>query len=305
MTNMQSVVSPAGNRRGMIALTVGMAVYTANDTLVKLIARDLPLGEVIFLRGVFSLLVLILALASLSGLRGLGRAFTPLVLWRELFDGLATVFFVIALVHMKIAELSAMVLTSPLILTALAAITMRVEVGWRRWAAIFVGLAGTLFIVKPSAQSFDVWALVALTAAVFSALRDLMTRSIAPTIPTLAVSVYCASVVMLCGAAMGIAESWRMPTAIQWAGVGAAGVLLGSATYLVVLGFRDVDIPVVAPFRYTLLLWMGISGYLFFGEVPDAWALVGAALIALSGLYALHRESLRRRELAATALPPA
>ena len=72
--------------------------------------------------------------------------------------------------------------------------------------------------------------------------------------------------------------------------------------YHEVHGVRCLRIP---PFRYTLLLWMGISGYLFFGEVPDAWALVGAALIALSGLYALHRESLRRRELAATALPPA
>lgn len=305
MTNTQSVITPADNRRGMIALTTGMAVYTANDTLVKLIARELPLGEIIFLRGVFSVLVLTLALALLSGLRGLRIAFTPLVLWRALSDGLATVFFVIALVHMKIAELSAVVLTSPLILTAFAAVIMRVEVGWRRWAAIVVGLAGTLFIVKPSASAFDVWALIGLIAAGFSALRDLITRNIAPTVPTLAVSVYCATVVMLCGAAMGVTESWRMPTAGEWTGVGAAGVLLGTATYLVVLGFRDVDIPAVAPFRYTLLLWMGISGYLFFGEVPDFWALIGTALIALSGLYALHRETVRRRELAATALPPA
>jgi drug/metabolite transporter (DMT)-like permease len=305
MTNMKSVISPADNRRGMIALTTSMALYTANDTLVKLIARELPLGEILFLRGVSSVLVLTLALALLSGLRGLRPAFTPLVLWRALFDGLATVFFVITLVHMKIAELSAVLLTSPLILTALAALMMRVEVGWRRWTAIVVGLAGTLFIVKPSASAFDLWALLALIAASFSALRDLVTRSIAPTIPTLAVSVYCATAVMLCGVAMGLGESWRMPTAGEWTGVGAAGVLLGSATYLVVLGFRDVDIPVVAPFRYTLLLWMGISGYLVFGEVPDFWALVGAALIALSGLYTLHREAVRRRELAATALPPA
>jgi drug/metabolite transporter (DMT)-like permease len=250
-------------------------------------------------------LVLLLALLALSSLRGLTAACTPLVLWRALFDGLATGFFVVALLHMKIAELSAVVLTSPLILTALAAVTLRIEVGWRSWAAIMVGLAGTLFIVKPSVSSFDVWALMGLIAAVFSALRDLITRTIGPTIPSLAVSVYCASAVMLCGVVMGTIESWQMPTAMQWTGVGAAGTLLGTATYLVVLGFRDVDIPVVAPFRYTLLLWMGISGYFAFGEVPDGWALVGAALIALSGLYALHRESLRRRELAATALPPA
>lgn len=58
-------------------------------------------------------------------------------------------------------------------------------------------------------------------------------------------------------------------------------------------------------FRYTLLLWAGIAGTVVFGEVPDRWALLGAILIALSGLYALHRENLRRRDLAATAIPPA
>ncbi|MET0866796.1 MAG: DMT family transporter [Pseudorhodoplanes sp.] len=298
-------ISPAQNRRGMIALTAGMALYTLNDTIVKLIARDFPLGEIIFLRGLFSVVVLVVALAAVSGLGSLRLAIDRRVFWRAGFDGLATVFFVIALMRMKLAELSAVVLTSPLIVTALAALTLRVEVGWRRWAAIFVGLAGTLFIVKPTPATLDVWALVALVAAICSALRDLVTRNIGSAIPSLAVSVYCATAVMLCGAVMGANESWRMPDASQWVLVVAAGALLGTATYLIVIGFRDVDIPVVAPFRYTLLLWGALSGYFVFGEVPDGWAWVGAALIALSGLYALRRENIRKRDLAATAIPPA
>jgi drug/metabolite transporter (DMT)-like permease len=305
MSQPHAAASPAANRRGMIAVTLGMAAYTVNDTFVKLVSRDLPFGEVIFLRGVLSVLMLTVALAFVVDLRSLVKAFTPKVLWRALFDALATVFFVAALVHMKIAELSAVVLTSPLILTALAALALRTPVGWRSWSAIGVGLLGTLFIVKPSAGSFDVWALVGLTAAIFSAFRDLATRSISHAIPSLAVSVYGAAAVMLSGAALGTVESWSMPTLSQWAAVTVAALFLGLGTYGIVIGFRNVDIPAVAPFRYTLLLWMGISGYFAFGEVPDRWSWVGAALIALSGLYALHRESVRRRELAATALPPA
>jgi drug/metabolite transporter (DMT)-like permease len=72
----------------------------------------------------------------------------------------------------------------------------------------------------------------------------------------------------------------------------------------VVHAFRGVEIASVAPFRYTLLLWMGIAGYVGFGEVPDRWAFVGAALIVLSGLYALHREAVTRRAIAAGS-PPA
>ena len=83
---------------------------------------------------------------------------------------------------------------------------------------------------------------------------------------------------------------------LQW-------VLFG-AVFLIVIAFRGVDVAAIAPFRYTLLIWAGICGYLAFGEVPDRFAMFGSALIVGSGLYALHREVVRRRTLAA-AVPPA
>lgn len=298
-------ISPADNRRGMIAISFGMACYTTNDAIVKMLARDLPFGEVIFLRGVPSVLLLLTPLIVFSGARALATAFTPAVLWRALFDGLSTAFFIAALVHMKIAEVSAVVLTAPLILTAMAALWLGGSVGWRRWAAIGVGLAGTMFIVKPSPGAFDVWALVALAAAATSAFRDLCTRLVGSQVPSLAVGVYGATAVMLTGALLGLGESWIMPTPAQAIGLAGAAACLGLGTYLIVLGFRNVEISAVAPFRYTLLLWAGIAGYVVFGEVPDGWALFGAVLIAASGLYTLHRETLRRRQLSATTIPPA
>ena len=228
-----------------------------------------------------------------------------MVMWRALFDALGTVFFIAALVNMKIADLSAVAMTSPLILTALAALTLGDRVGWRRWVAICVGLAGTLFIVKPTAATFDVWALAGLAAACFSAGRDLATRRLDHTVPSLVVGLYGTVAVTLAGAAIGLTEQWLMPSFGQWTFIAIAAAFLGLGTYLVVHAFRGVEIAAVAPFRYTLLLWMGIAGYVGFGEVPDRWAIVGAVLIALSGLYALHREAVTRRELAAKAVPPA
>ena len=295
----------AANRRGMFALSFGMAFYTANDTCVKLIARELPFGEVIFLRGVLSVLFLLIALGVMGQLRSLPKSCITPVLWRSLFDALGTIAFIAALVRMNFAELAAVVLTSPLILTALAALTLGVRVGWRRWCAIAVGLIGTLFIVKPSAQVFDVWALVGLSAALFSAGRDLATRRIHTGIPTLSVSLYGAVAVTLAGAALGLTENWAMPTAPQWLGITMAAGFLGIGTYFTVLAFREVDIPTVAPFRYTLLFWSALSGYLVFGEVPDRWSFFGAGLIALGGLYALHREAVRHREMSGRSTPPA
>ncbi len=289
----------------MLALSFGMALYTVNDTCVKLVARTLPFGEVLFLRGILSVLLLIGALVVTRQWRSVPRAASAPVVWRSLFDALGTVVFIAALVHMNFAELAAVALTSPLILTALATFTFGYKVGWRRWVAICVGLLGTLFIVKPSPQAFDMWALFGLAAAFFSAGRDLATHRIHAGIPTLVVGLYGSVAVMLAGAALGLVETWAWPTALQWLGITVAATFLGIATYFAVLAFREVDIPTVAPFRYTLLFWTALSGYFVFGEVPDRWAFVGAALIALGGLYTLHRESIRHREISARAIPPA
>ncbi len=297
--------SSAANRRGILALSLGMAFYTVNDTCVKLVARDLPVGEVLFLRGILSVLLLIGALIFTGQLRNVPQGASKPVFWRSLFDALGTIVFIAALVRMNFAELAAVALTSPLILTAIAAFTFGYKVGWRRWCAIGVGLLGTLFIVRPSPQAFDVWALFGLAAAFFSAGRDLATRRIAAGIPTLVVSLYGAFAIMIAGAALGLFETWAWPTAMHWLGITIAAIFLGIGTYFAVLAFRDVDIPTVAPFRYTLLFWTALSGYFVFNEVPDRWAFVGAALIALSGLYTLHRENVRHREISARAIPPA
>jgi drug/metabolite transporter (DMT)-like permease len=84
-----------------------------------------------------------------------------------------------------------------------------------------------------------------------------------------------------------------------------AAAFVGNAIYLLAFAFRDVDLSVVAPFRYTYLLTSAVGGFLVFGEVPDAWTVVGAVLIVGSGIYALHREAVRRRSLTATANPAA
>ena len=84
-----------------------------------------------------------------------------------------------------------------------------------------------------------------------------------------------------------------------------AAVFVGIAIYLMALAFRDVDLSVVAPFRYSYLLTSALGGFLVFSEVPDGWTVVGAVLIVGSGIYTLHREAVRRRTLTAKATPAA
>jgi drug/metabolite transporter (DMT)-like permease len=288
--------SSRANRRGVIALVIGMAGYTVNDAFVKLVAQSYPVGEVIFIRGVLTTLVLGAIIAGAGLLPDMRRTTDRYVVWRAVADGLASVLYVVALAHMQMADLAAVLLLAPLLLTAMAVLFYGEIVGWRRWTAIAVGFGGTLFVVKPTPAMFDAWALIALAASFASASRDLLTRQTDQTIPTLILTLAGSIAVAIGGLALVVTEEWRMLAPRDLTLLALAAAFLAFGSYLVALAYRGVDISVVAPFRYTLLLWAAIAGFVVFGELPDRWAAFGALLIVASGLYALHRDAVRRRQ---------
>jgi drug/metabolite transporter (DMT)-like permease len=122
-------------------------------------------------------------------------------------------------------------------------------------------------------------------------------------VPTIVIAFWAAATMTLFGTLFAIAEDWRMLTAGDLMRLLFAAGFMGIAIYLMVLGFRNVDLSVVAPFRYSYLLTSAIGGYLVFREWPDGWTILGALLIVASGIYTLHREAVRRRILTAKATP--
>ena len=297
--------SARANRRGMFALAGAMAVFAVNDMILKLTAQHYPLGEVITVRGLLATTFVGAFLVGFGHVFALRAAFSPIGLGRTALDGLAMVLFTTALIHMPLAELSAINLVSPLIITAMAVIFFREEVGWRRWTAIGIGFIGTLVSVKPTASAFNAWALLGIACAFAGVSRDMITRRLDPRIPTLVISFTAAAGSALFGTIMGLFEQWR-PMALYDVGMLAiSAAFVATGHFLIVIAFRgSVDVSAIAPFRYTLLIWAGVCGYFAFGEVPDRTAIFGSALIVGSGLYALHREVVRRRTVAA-AVPPA
>lgn len=291
--------SQRDNRRGIVSLLAAMAAFSINDALTKIVVTTYPVGEVMFFRGLLTIAIIGAALAVLGQIGRVIPAFGWPVTLRSIFDAFASVTFITALGHMGLAELSALVLASPLIMTMLAVWIFNEPVGWRRWGAIVVGLIGTVLVLKPDPGNMNVWALLGVAAACGAAARDLATLRIDRSIPTLAVSLYSCIALTVAGLLLGFSERWAFFD-LQSAGLIAAAALFYSvATYLLVLAFRGVEVSIVSPFRYGLLLWAGIGGYVVFGEVPDGWSLAGAALIVASGIYTLHREAVRRRYLSA------
>lgn len=289
------------NRRGILAILAATACFTGNDTIVKLVVKSAPLGEVLFVRGLMVCALVGVLLVALGHFTDIRMAASRLVVGRSALEALAALLFTTALVHMPLAELSTIALLSPLIITALSVFLFGEVVRWRRWSAIAVGFAGALLVVKPTPSAFDAWALLGILCAFASASRDLVTRQLPPGIPSIVVSFMAAVAVTAVGAILGLWETWR-PFGLGELGLLAAGaVALAAGNFLLVLAFRDVEVSVIAPFRYSLLIWASLAGFAVFGEVPDAWSGTGAVLIVGSGIYALHREAVRAREARSSA----
>lgn len=287
----------SNNQRGVLAICGCMASYTVNDVVVKQILLTYPVGEVIFVRGIITSLLIgaiALALGQAQELRaGLNRQ----VAARSLFDGLSTAGFIAALAQMKLANIAALLQIAPLLITALSVVLYREVVGWRRWAAIGVGFFGALLVIKPVPSEFNVWAIVGAGSALAAALREIMTRQIGRKLPVMVVVFWGSICIMLFGLLFIATEDWRTFGGWDFVQLCVAAIFMCIALYLMALGFRDVDLSVVAPFRYSYLITSAVGGYVAFRELPDDWTVVGAILIVGGGIYTLHREAVNRREL--------
>jgi drug/metabolite transporter (DMT)-like permease len=290
------VLSSGANRRGIAAIVCGMAAFSISDVFTKLVALTHPLGEVFAVRGLFTAVLVGAAMIVMGDWRYWRSALSTGVLARSLLDATSSALYVAALVHLPLTDITAIVLLSPLIVTMIAVVIFREKVDARRWLAVLVGFAGVLFIVRPAPASFNAWAIIALGAAIANSLRDVLTRKLDPAIPTTVLTLTSMVALTLVGVGLGISGAWLPFSAFDYLLLFCGAIFFGLAVYFVALAFRGGEISVVAPFRYTSLLWAGIAGYVAFNEIPDAWSLAGAALIVASGLYVLRRDSGRSQK---------
>jgi drug/metabolite transporter (DMT)-like permease len=297
----------SNNLRGAIFMSISMIGFTANDTMTKSASAVMNMGQVMLLRGLFATILIVLLAWSQGALRNPRQALHPLVALRSACEALATIAFLIALANIPLATVSAVLQALPLAVTMGAAIAFGEEVRWRRWAAIVVGFTGVLIIVRPGNDGFNTYALWALISVAFCTVRDLATKRLPQSIPSLLVSSVTAALVMVCGAFLvGPMGGWT-PVSLETLGLLAtAAVLLLVGYQGIIMAMRTAEISYVAPFRYTALLWAILLGYLVFGDVPDGPMIAGALIVVGSGLYTFYRERVAGRgQPAAASTTPA
>lgn len=287
------------NVRGATLMVLAMFGFAIEDMLIKQMAAGLPVGQVVTIIGAGG--AIIFGFIAKSYGDGLWSADTlhPALLIRNVCEIFGTLGFVAAIALTPISTASAILQATPLVVTLGAAMFLGETVGWRRWMAIMIGLFGVLLIIRPGMDAFDAKSLLAVLGVVGLAGRDLATRRIPKTISSRIVAFNAFVISIFTGMillAFGVTgSSWTIPDTIDSFRLVAAIFVGVAAYYAIVAATRIGDMSIIAPFRYSRLVFALIIGVLAFGESPDTLTLVGAGIIVASGIYTLLREARLRR----------
>ena len=280
------------NLRGILLMCVAMLAFTINDSFMKAASVEMPMFQAILLRGLATTAAL---LVLARGRANLWPGKRQMLALRTLAEIGATVAFLVALTHMPLANLSAIMQALPLAIALSAALFLGAPIGWRRMVAITVGFVGVMLIVKPGTDGFDKWSVLGLLSVAGVVVRDLSTRQMPRDVPTMTVAIWASGAVALMGAVVVAWEGWQDVPGHSVALTLAASVALVVGYLTSVMVMRVGDIAVIAPFRYTALIWAILFGWVLFGSLPDRWTMLGAGIVVASGIYTLWRDAVRAR----------
>ncbi len=275
--------------RSLLLMLLGVALLTANDAASKYLVHQFPVGQVIGLRQAATLLVLVPYIMYWSHWSALRVVNWPGQLTRGLMFIIGSVFIVLSLGLLPLATAVTMLFVSPIFMVVLSVPLLGERIGRHRWIAVTGGFVGVLIILQPGAESFQWALLLPLMAALINALRDVLTRRLSRTETSIGI-LFWSNIILMAGGLATLPFGWKPVAADAAFWFVAAGIFNGSAHFCIIEALRTGEASVVAPIRYTALLWAALLGFVIWGEMPGIWLWVGAAVIVASSLYMIRTE---------------
>lgn len=272
--------------QGVLLQLVALALFVAMDALLKVLVASHPVPQLMFVRFVFHAILVVVALKLVTGRVPFRSRAPVLQTLRSLCLVIANAALSVALIHIPLADATAVMFAAPVLTVALAAIWLGEAVSPRRWLGCSIGLVGVLVALRPPFLTGEAlhWAmLLPLVTAVANTMYQLLTRKLAaidePHVTFVHTSI---AATIITGLAQPFV--WQAPGAWDWPLFAALGLMGGAGHCLLVLAFARAPASVLAPMSYTQLLWAGLAGVLVFGDWPDGWTALGAAIITAGGI---------------------
>ncbi|WP_342361099.1 DMT family transporter [Terrarubrum flagellatum] len=269
---------------GIAAMIGAMALFAANDALVKAYGSTLPVPQSMAIRGLISTFATLVVIVAMRQTSVISAAFDRIIILRALGECAAIFCLISALTRLPIGDVTAISQVAPLFILAGAAAFYGQHVSASSWGLALLGFAGVLLIAKPGATGFDPTMGLAVLTAIGFAARDLLSGKIRSDAPAMAVALSTVAVVGLAGLVVALIRGWAPVKPEQVMGLGAAGLLLAVGQALVYLALRLAPLADVSPFNYSKTLFGAAAGYFVFRERPDLLTLAGMGLVIASGV---------------------
>ncbi len=286
-------------RRGIALIMLSTMVFAAMNAGVKLLSGHIKPIEIGFFRQLFSLAPVTWMLMRQGGIARL-RTRRPLGhLFRGLIGNFSMMVFFLSVAWLPLADATALSFSSPLFVTALSLPLLGEVVGIHRWSAVAVGFVGVIIMTHPSAAWFapgaGAGAAVGLVAGFLSALMMITIRQLSRTEQPVTIVFYFATIGCLLFGGL-LPFFWTRPSPLELGGLAIVGTLGGCSQLLMTQAYRHAPASVLAPFSYTSIVFSTVFGFLIWRDFPQPRVLTGAAIIIVSGLYIIYRETRRHAE---------
>jgi len=281
-------------KAGVVWMLITTFFFVSLDAVAKHLVSSYPVLQVVWGRFFFHMILAALILGPRFAV--LARsANLPLQIVRSIFLLATTVLFFSGVRLLPLADASAIMFTSPILLSILAIPILGEKVGPYRWAAIFVAFLGALVVVRPGSGVMGAGALFLLGCSFCNAFYQLITRKLRGTDDARTTLLY-TGLAGTVGTSLAVPLVWTPIALGDWPLFVALGVFGCLGHFTLIKSFQSAPATVVAPFSYASLFWAILIGFFVWGDLPDLWTLVGATIVAAGGLYILHREQVRKRE---------
>lgn len=303
----RGAASPDKRLAGILCLVGGIAVFSVQDLIIKLLSGDYPVHQMLTIRGLTALPVLFAFVLFEGGPRGFSSRRPGWLLLRGAIMFFAYMCYYLGLAELPIPTVVAIFFTAPLFITLLSVVLLGETVGPRRWTAVALGFAGVLVMLRPGSDLF-VWAsLLPVGAALCYGLSQIIARRLGESERASTLAFYGNGIFILGGLLLAsvfasgrfadethrslafLLRGWAMPTATDLLLLIACGVIAAIALFLITRAYLIAEANVVAPFEYTALIWGVLYGWMFWRDIPDAAGWTGIAIIVAAGGYVLYR----------------
>ncbi len=278
-------------------MVIAMGLFAIEDSFIKLAGQTLGIGQCLVILCTIGVIGFATIAWRLGDNPWPSEWRNKWVLSRTFGEVFGSLCFVSAIVLAPLSIVSAILQATPLAVTIGAALFLGEPVGWRRWTAVAIGFFGVMLIIQPGTGGFEPAALLAVGGVIGLAVRDVATRALPKEITTAQVATMAYLSLLPFGAAMMFFEGgWQPITGMAGPFIITAALVGIVAYYIITLALRMGEVSVIAPFRYSRLVFALIISFFVFSEEPNELMWLGSAIVIATGLYSFHRERLRMRE---------